>query len=201
MLRSRPVVKSACSSVRAQQRRLQSVLVAPQQTLTSSRSTAALSSSRRRILATTSQSTPVLALNASRRSFATVTDHEEAPIEEETAHEEEVERAEDDVDVCIVGGGPAGLSAAIRLKQLEQETGKEIRVVVLEKGGEVGESRVDRVQLPLGRSKFSVCGGANQVHTSCLELCSSPERSMNCSPAGKKWKTHHPWASQRPLMP
>ena len=51
-----------------------------------------------------------------------------------------VERAEDEVDVCIVGAGPAGLSAAIRLKQLEREKGKEIRVVVLEKGAEVGES-------------------------------------------------------------
>ena len=50
-----------------------------------------------------------------------------------------IERAEDEVDVCIVGAGPAGLSAAIRLKQLEQEKGKELRVVVLEKGPEVGE--------------------------------------------------------------
>jgi electron-transferring-flavoprotein dehydrogenase len=50
-----------------------------------------------------------------------------------------VERVSDQVDVCIVGGGPAGLSAAIRLKQLEQERGKEVRVVVVEKGSEIGE--------------------------------------------------------------
>ncbi|EJF59716.1 FAD/NAD(P)-binding domain-containing protein [Dichomitus squalens] len=49
-----------------------------------------------------------------------------------------VERPTDDVDVCIVGAGPAGLSAAIRLKQLEQQQGRQIRVVVLEKGAEVG---------------------------------------------------------------
>ena len=50
-----------------------------------------------------------------------------------------VERVEDEVDVCIVGAGPAGLSAAIRIKQLEREKGKDVRVVVLEKGGEVGQ--------------------------------------------------------------
>lgn len=41
-------------------------------------------------------------------------------------------------DVVIVGAGPAGLSCAIRLKQLSQETGSEISVCVLEKGSEVG---------------------------------------------------------------
>ncbi len=41
-------------------------------------------------------------------------------------------------DVVIVGGGPAGLSAAIKLKQLAAESGREVSVVVLEKGGEPG---------------------------------------------------------------
>jgi electron-transferring-flavoprotein dehydrogenase len=41
-------------------------------------------------------------------------------------------------DVVVVGGGPAGLSTAIRLKQLATEKGTEISVVVLEKGAEPG---------------------------------------------------------------
>ncbi|WP_313178049.1 FAD-dependent oxidoreductase, partial [Massilia sp.] len=41
-------------------------------------------------------------------------------------------------DVVVVGGGPAGLSAAIRLKQLAADKGQEVSVCVLEKGGEIG---------------------------------------------------------------
>ena len=41
-------------------------------------------------------------------------------------------------DVVIVGAGPAGLSAAIRLKQLANDAGAELSVCILEKGSEVG---------------------------------------------------------------
>src|SRR3954451_1148226 len=41
-------------------------------------------------------------------------------------------------DVVIVGAGPAGLSAAIRLKQLANEAARELSVCILEKGSEVG---------------------------------------------------------------
>ena len=43
-----------------------------------------------------------------------------------------------DFDVVIVGGGPAGLAAAIRMKQLAVAQGREVSVCLIEKGSEIG---------------------------------------------------------------
>lgn len=49
-----------------------------------------------------------------------------------------MERFTDETDILIVGGGPAGMSAAIKAKQLAEKNGKELRVCLVEKSSEVG---------------------------------------------------------------
>ena len=66
-----------------------------------------------------------------RRAFASVDD---------SFDPQQQDRESDQVDVCIVGGGPAGLSAAIRLKQLANHAGNDdFRVLLLEKAGDIGD--------------------------------------------------------------
>lgn len=62
-------------------------------------------------------------------------------VTHETFLDVDMERVADEVDVCIVGGGPAGMSAACRLMQLAKEKDMELRVCLLEKAAEVGRSR------------------------------------------------------------
>lgn len=76
---------------------------------------------------------PVRTFTTTRSKLAEVAFEKLTEDQKETLTEE---RAIDNVDVCIVGAGPAGLATAIKLKQLDEDG--DLRVIVLEKGPEVG---------------------------------------------------------------
>jgi electron-transferring-flavoprotein dehydrogenase len=82
---------------------------------------------------------PAIRIAGQRRAFSN-TARARLASESDSFDPRTQERESDEVDVCIVGGGPAGLSAAIRLKQLANEAGNEdFRVLLLEKAGELGD--------------------------------------------------------------
>ncbi|MCJ1342361.1 hypothetical protein MMC31_000543 [Peltigera leucophlebia] len=79
---------------------------------------------------------PAYSLLNRERAFSNTAWARLSQVDEEIPQQD---REVDAVDVCIVGGGPAGLSAAIRLKQLANQAGNEnFRVLLLEKAGEIG---------------------------------------------------------------
>ncbi|CAK1542716.1 unnamed protein product [Leptosia nina] len=49
-----------------------------------------------------------------------------------------MERMAEETDILIIGGGPAGMAAAIRARQIAEEKGAEVRVTLLEKAAEAG---------------------------------------------------------------
>ena len=64
--------------------------------------------------------------------------HRRSGADQEHEMTEQAERESMEFDVVIVGAGPSGLAAAIKVRQLCQETDTDLSVCVVEKGSEVG---------------------------------------------------------------
>ncbi|KAF4125613.1 electron-transferring-flavoprotein dehydrogenase [Geosmithia morbida] len=106
---------------------------------TRSRCSPAMIATIPRSTSTSTSTNPAAPFSTSSRLRRPQAEAEEGGGEPEAFDPSTIERESDEVDVCIVGGGPAGLSAAIRLKQLANEAGNEdFRVLVLEKAGDLG---------------------------------------------------------------
>lgn len=68
-----------------------------------------------------------------------------------------MERFAEEADVVIVGAGPAGLSAAIRLKQLATKQEKDIRVCLVEKAAQIGAHTLSGACLDRSTVSIIVC--------------------------------------------
>src|SRR6185503_6799673 len=85
-------------------------------------------------------------------------------------------------DVVIVGAGPAGLAAAIRLKQDSAKAGREVSVVVVEKGSEVGAHILSGAVIdPIGLNRLIPDWKARGAP---VETAVSEERFYYLGPAG-----------------
>ncbi|RAR07430.1 electron transfer flavoprotein-ubiquinone oxidoreductase [Stemphylium lycopersici] len=112
------------------------LLTTPRSTPIATRSFACASSRTRNVSALYR---PAVRVAGQRRCLSTTPRQRLAAVDD-TFDPKTIERESDEVDVLIVGGGPAGLSAAIKLKQIATAAGNEdFRVLVLEKAGELGD--------------------------------------------------------------
>ncbi|KAJ3791492.1 Thi4 domain protein, partial [Lentinula aff. detonsa] len=92
-------------------------------------------------------------------------------------------RATDSTDVLIVGAGPAGLAAAIRIKQVKSD----LRVVVLEKGGEVGSHILSGCVLE-PTALYDLLGKDLSTYSS-KHGCGEPRLGVNAGKSEMVWLT------------
>ena len=87
-----------------------------------------------------------------------------------------MERESREVDVAIVGAGPSGLSAAIRLAQLAAENDRELTICLLEKGSEVGAHILSGAVTPKSSNPLaSTCRVTSINNNLANRSCSSAE--------------------------
>ena len=98
-----------------------------------------------------------------------------------------IQREEMRYDVVIVGAGPAGLSAAIKIKTLALETKKSISVCVLEKGAEIGSHIISGAVIETKALEELIPEWKNDPD---LEMTKVNKESLSVSDMESKWTTH-----------